>query len=110
MSQLDIYWKCLYNLLALQYPNRFFAKSRWQLFWLQLFNIRGTKTSVNIDNVEERKIQEHCNYVTAKLEKLHKNIMWNIYVGRSYLDKVAATSREGAIKMGQFGSLASLYS
>ena len=60
--------------------------------------------------MEERKIQEHCNYVTAKLEKLHKNIMWNIYVGRSYLDKVAATSREGAIKMGQFGSLASLYS
>ena len=49
--------------------------------------------------------------MTAKLEKLHKNIMWNIYVGRSYLDKVAATSREqGAIKMGQFGSLASLYS
>ena len=45
--------------------------------------------------MEERKIQEHCNYVTAKLEKLHKNIMWNIYVGRSYLDKVAATSREG---------------
>ena len=76
--------------------NEWFGQQR-SLFhiYLQIFNVRGTKTSVNIDNVEERKIQEHCNYVTAKLEKLHKNIMWNIYVGRSYLDKVAATSRQG---------------
>ena len=50
---------------------------------------RGTKTSVNIDNVEERKIHDHFNFVTQKLEKLHKNVMWNMYIGRSYLDKVS---------------------
>ena len=48
----------------------------------------GAKTSVNIDNVEEKKIHEHFDFVTTKLEKLHKNLMWNMFVGRSYLDKV----------------------
>ena len=55
------------------------------------FVIRGTKTSVNIDNVEERKIHDHFNFVTTKLEKLHKNLMWNMFIGRSYLDKVSLT-------------------
>lgn len=54
---------------------------------------RGTKTSINIDNMEERKIQEHFNFVTAKLEKLHKNLMWNMFIGRSYLDKIEKVSR-----------------
>ena len=44
---------------------------------------------MNIDNVEERKIHDHFNFVTQKLEKLHKNVMWNLYIGRSYLDKVS---------------------
>ena len=44
---------------------------------------------MNIDNVEERKIHDHFNFVTQKLEKLHKNVMWNMYIGRSYLDKVS---------------------
>ena len=51
---------------------------------------RGTKTSINIDHIEEKKIQEHFNFVTTKLEKLHKNLMWNMFIGRSYLDKVSA--------------------
>jgi len=57
-----------------------------------LFN-RGAKTSVNIDNVEEKKIHEHFDFVTTKLEKLHKNLMWNMFVGRSYLDKIESTTR-----------------
>ena len=48
----------------------------------------GAKTSVNIDNVEEKKIHEHFDFVTTKLEKLHKNLKWNMFVGRSYLDNV----------------------
>ena len=49
---------------------------------------RGTKTSVNIDNVEERKVHDHFNSVTSRLEKLHKSLMWNMFIGRSFLDKV----------------------
>lgn len=48
---------------------------------------------MNIDNVEERKIHDHFNFVTQKLEKLHKNVMWNMYIGRSYLDKVSEQSK-----------------
>ena len=58
-----------------------------------MMTCRGTKTSINIDNIEERKIQEHFNFVTAKLEKLHKNLMWNMFIGRSYLDKNEKVSR-----------------
>ena len=54
---------------------------------------RGTKTSINIDHMEERKIQDHFNFVIAKLEKLHKNLMWNMFIGRSYLDKNEKVSR-----------------
>ena len=36
---------------------------------------------MNIDNVEERKIHEHFNFVTNKLEKLHKSLMWNLFIG-----------------------------
>lgn len=52
---------------------------------------RGTKTSVNIDNVEERKVHDHFNSVTSRLEKLHKSLMWNMFIGRSFLDKVSTT-------------------
>ena len=49
---------------------------------------RGVKTSVNIDKVEEQKIQEHFEFVIRKLQKIHKTIMWNMYIGRSFLDDI----------------------
>ena len=39
---------------------------------------RDSKTSVQVDNVEEKKIQEHLDFVASRLQKLHKNMMWNI--------------------------------
>ena len=33
---------------------------------------RGSKTSVQVDNVEEKKIQEHLDFVASRLQKLHK--------------------------------------
>ena len=36
---------------------------------------RSNKTSIHVDNVEEKKIQEHFHFVTTKLQKLHKSVM-----------------------------------
>ena len=54
---------------------------------------RGSKTGINVDNVEEKKIKEHFDYVTTKLQKLHKSIMWNMFIGRSFLEKVKPVTR-----------------
>jgi len=55
--------------------------------------IRGSKTGINVDNVEEKKIKEHFDYVTTKLQKLHKSIMWNMFIGRSFLEKIEPVNR-----------------
>ena len=54
---------------------------------------RDSKTSVQVDNVEEKKIQEHFDFVASRLQKLHKNVMWNMYVGRSFLEKIEPVTR-----------------
>ena len=32
---------------------------------------RDSKTSVQVDNVEEKKVQEHFDFVASRLQKLH---------------------------------------
>ena len=54
---------------------------------------RGNKTGINVDNVEEKKIQEHFDFVTTKLQKLHKSVMWNMFIGRSFLEKTEPVNR-----------------
>jgi len=54
---------------------------------------RGNKTNINVDNVEEKKIQEHFDFVTTKLQKLHKSVMWNMFIGRSFLEKIEPDNR-----------------
>ena len=54
---------------------------------------RDSKTSVQVDNVEEKKVQEHFDFVASRLQKLHKNVMWNMYVGRSFLEKIEPVTR-----------------
>ena len=54
---------------------------------------RGNKTSINVDNVEEKKIHEHYEFVTTKLQKLHKSVMWNMYIGRSFLKENEPNTR-----------------
>ena len=63
---------------------------------------RGTKTSVNIDNMEERKVHDHFNLVTSKLEKLHKSLMWNMFIGRSFLDKVRPNAFKSDLQLHSF--------
>ena len=43
---------------------------------------RGNKTGIHIDNVEEKKIREHFEFVTTKLQKMQKSIMWNMFIER----------------------------
>ena len=54
---------------------------------------RDSKTSVQVDNVREKKFQEHFNFVASRLQKLHKNMMWSMYVGRSFLDNIELVTR-----------------
>ena len=54
---------------------------------------RDSKTSVQVDNVREKKFQEHFNFVASRLQKLHKNVMWSMYVGRSFLDNIELVTR-----------------
>ena len=49
---------------------------------------RGSKTNINIDKIEEKKICEHVDFVMTKLQKLHKSVMWNMFIGRSFLDSM----------------------
>ena len=48
---------------------------------------RGGKNNINIDKVEEKKICEHFDFVMTKLQKLHKSVIWNLFIGRSFLEK-----------------------
>ena len=54
---------------------------------------RDSKTSVQVDNVREKKFQEHFNFMASRLQKLHKNMMWSMYVGRSFLDNIELVTK-----------------
>jgi len=56
---------------------------------------KGNKTSIHIDNTEAKKITDHFDDVTARLQRLHKSVMWSMFVGRSFIDKKEASSRAG---------------
>ena len=55
----------------------------------------ASKSSINIDSGEARKIQEHFDAVTARLQKAHKSVIWNMYIGRSFIEKMEEVSRPG---------------
>ena len=48
---------------------------------------RENKSRIYIDAVEEKKIHKHFDFVTTKLQKLHKSVMWNMFIGYSALGK-----------------------
>jgi len=56
---------------------------------------KGNKTSIHIDNTEAKKITDHFDDVTARLQRLHKSVMWSMFVGRSFIDKKEGSSRAG---------------
>jgi len=56
---------------------------------------KGNKTSIHIDNTEAKKITDHFDDVTARLQRLHKSVIWSMFVGRSFIDKKEGSGRPG---------------
>ena len=51
--------------------------------------VRGkTTTFVNLDEDEARKVQAHGDHVLKKVQKIHKSVVWNLFVGRSFVDRI----------------------
>ena len=49
--------------------------------WLNLKN--ETNNKVHLVESEKRSLRDHLDFVSKKLEKLHKNLIWNIYLGQA---------------------------
>ena len=53
----------------------------------------GDNTVITVDNVEKKKICEHVDHVTARIQKLHKSGMWSIRLGCSLVGKNATVMK-----------------
>ena len=52
--------------------------------------IKGkTSTFIHLDEDEAKKVQTHCETVLRKLQRIHKAAVWNVLIGRSFVDKIA---------------------
>jgi hypothetical protein len=47
-----------------------------------------TTTFIHLDEDEAKKVQNHGDVVLKKLQRIHKNVIWNVMVGRSFVDKI----------------------
>ena len=51
--------------------------------------VRGkTNTFIQLEEDEARKVQSHGDAVLKKLQKIHRSVIWNFMVGRSFVDKL----------------------
>ena len=52
--------------------------------------VRGkTNTFIQLDEDEAKKVQNHGDAVLKKLQKIHKSVVWNFVIGRSFVDKMS---------------------
>ena len=47
-----------------------------------------TTTFIHLDEDEAKKVQSHGDLVLKKLQRIHKSVVWNVLVGRSFVDKI----------------------
>ena len=47
-----------------------------------------TTTFIHLDEDEAKKVQTHGDLVLKKLQRIHKSVVWNVLVGRSFVDKI----------------------
>ena len=47
-----------------------------------------TGTFVQLDEDEAVKVRQHGDQVIKKLQRIHKSVLWNVVVGRSFADKI----------------------
>lgn len=51
--------------------------------------VRGkTNTFIHLDEDEAKKVRKHGDEVLKKLQKIHKSVIWNFLIGRSFVDKI----------------------
>lgn len=54
-----------------------------------------TTTFIHLDEDEAKKVQQHGDMVLKKLQRIHKSVIWNFVVGRSFVDKIQK-AKQGA--------------
>lgn len=47
-----------------------------------------TTTFIHLDEDEAKKVQTHGDCVLKKLQRIHKSVLWNVLVGRSFIDRI----------------------
>jgi hypothetical protein len=56
--------------------------------------VRGkTNTFIQLDEDEAKKVQSHGDTVLRKLQKVHKSVIWNFVIGRSFVDKICKSKQ-----------------
>jgi hypothetical protein len=52
--------------------------------------IKGkSTTSIQLEEDEAKKVRQHADQVIKKLQKIHKSVIWNLFVGRSAVEKIS---------------------
>ena len=54
-----------------------------------------TTTFIHLDEEEAKKVQQHADFVLKKLQRIHKSVIWNFMVGRSYVEQIQKTAKSG---------------
>ena len=47
-----------------------------------------TSTFIHLEEDEAKKVQAHGDLVLKKLQRIHKSVIWNVLIGRSFVDKI----------------------
>ena len=59
--------------------------------------VRGkTTTFIHLEEDEAKKVQQHADFALKKLQRIHKSVIWNFMIGRSFVDKIQKTGKTGA--------------
>lgn len=62
--------------------------------YLQPKVVRGkTNSFIQLDEDEAKKVQVHGDAVLKKLQRIHKSIVWNFIVGRSFVDRISKSKQ-----------------
>ena len=53
-----------------------------------------TTTFVHLEEDEAKKVQNHGDLVMKKIQRIHKSVIWNVLVGRSFVDKIQKSGKD----------------
>ena len=58
------------------------------IFFCFFSKIGKTTTFIHLEEDEAKKVQNHGDLVLKKLQRIHKSVIWNLLIGRSFVDKI----------------------